>query len=77
MWLFQGLNDVIVFGWKEQRFRVGCLNTGWIVEKEPVWFDISGTVVFFNLCWQNDVKLRKQLYFERKTTNSRAGRAII
>jgi len=41
MWLFQGLNDVIVFGWKEQRFRGGSLITGWIVEKEPVWFDTS------------------------------------
>jgi len=41
MWLFEGLNDVIVFGWKEQRFRGGSLITGWIVEKEPVWFDTS------------------------------------
>lgn len=37
-----------------------------------VWY--KWDIVFFNLCWQNDVKLMQQLYFESNTTNSRVGR---
>ncbi len=47
--------------------RVDCREAGVVSHR---W-----DIVFFDLCWQKDVKLKQQLSFKRKTSHSRAERA--